>query len=758
MSVAGKVANAAWQGDVLVCGGGWSGMLCAKHCKEQGLNTHILEKASVLGGVWVYNEKTPGGVMASTQTTSSWSFTEISDFPLLKEDGLNTDFPRHDIVLDYLQRFGRHNGLDEIATFNVEAVRVQKISGLFHTLASDGKLYVSKRIAMATGLLGNPRSKGFESLTKDFTGEIRHANTYKRITDEHYGKNVLVVGGGETASDLCNEVSYAANMVYLSIPNGQWFGGRFNQHWDYATAWPLDNFSSRLRRTLLDGNPDPEKFEAMKVWAERYDGTSGHGYECWKSPFETYGQAIINKSNDVLRRCVLGRVTPKGKMTRMKGRTVYFSDGSEIHDIDLIYFATGYGMYFPMLKDLNRENQCASTLYRFCMDTVDEDIGFVGFCRPIRGSFPSLSETCSRLLAYSWAGKVAIPPPHERERICRLNRLQRDMFFTGFDKFGYTMKCPSSGGVYRANYRAAGLVDLFMFTDEIAKDLGIMPNYWRVLMECGVRKYFLSILAPHHQGQYMLNDPSKREYVFSRFEYFLSRFPVLIPIIFSLFQGIFQEWKAYLRNRFWWTLGYLLVRKPHAGAIHVYDFKAAFRRAQCALSVPDALKGEWPPADGLPRCQNQNEFCNSLTRIAMGNCDSGDTCGSGSCGTSSCAPASSGSGPSKLCSGCGQKVSDCRCVANAAALAESRARTQSKGICKGCGAFKNKCCCPPEKEDEEEDQATASPARSGTPSKSRSKKAAASPAADNSTPVKSRSASPAPARATGRKNGKKAAK
>ena len=104
-------------------------------------------------------------------------------------------------------------------------------------------------------------------MTKDFTGEVRHANTYKRVLEEHYGKNILVVGGGETASDLCNEISYAAENVYLSIPNGQWFGGRFNQHWEYSSAWPLDNFSSRMRRFMLDGNPEPEKYEMMKVWA-----------------------------------------------------------------------------------------------------------------------------------------------------------------------------------------------------------------------------------------------------------------------------------------------------------------------------------------------------------------------------------------------------------------------------------------------------------------------------------------------------------
>ena len=139
-----------------------SGMLCAKHCREQGLNVHILEKSYQLGGVWVYNEKVPGGVMASTQTTSSWSFTEISDFPLTPEDGLNTDFPRHDIVLNYLQRFARKEGLPDITSFNCEAQEIKKINGLFHTVGSDGNLYVSKRICMATGQLGNPRSRGFE--------------------------------------------------------------------------------------------------------------------------------------------------------------------------------------------------------------------------------------------------------------------------------------------------------------------------------------------------------------------------------------------------------------------------------------------------------------------------------------------------------------------------------------------------------------------------------------------------------------------
>jgi hypothetical protein len=450
------------------------------------------------------------------------------------------------------------------------------------------------------------------------------------VEAEHYGKNILVIGGGETASDLTNEISYVAKDVYLSIPNGQWFGGRFNQHWEYASAWPLDNFSSRMRRLLLNGNPEPEKFEAMKEWAERYDGFHGHGFECWKSQYEVYGQAIINKSNDVLRRVVLGRVFPKGKIARMEGRNVYFEDGTVAEDIDLIYFATGYRMEFPFLEKIGRKNQCVSKLYKLCLDTIDENIAFVGFARPIRGSFPSLSESCARYVAKLWAKKVPMPTAYERERICRLDKLRRDVFFTAFDQYGYTKPCPDTGGVAHANARAAGLVDLFNFTDDLAQLSGVMPNYTRILFECGFKNWLLCMLAPHHQGQFMLNDPSRREYVFNRYRYFLTRFPIFVPIIFSFFSGLFHYTKAYLRNRFFWIIGYLFVKKPHPTSLHIFEYKADIAKKRNKLLRVGALKAEWPPVDG---------------KISA-SCDTG-ACGTTACGdgSSSCAIGSPSSAP-----------------------------------------------------------------------------------------------------------------
>lgn len=432
----------------------------------------------------------------------------------------------------------------------------------------------------------------------------------------------MVIGGGETASDLCAEISYVANNVFLSIPNGQWFGGRFNQHWEYSSAWPLDNFSSRLRRSLLDGNPEPEKFEAMKVWAERYDGFNGHGFECWRSPYGVYGQAIINKSNDILRRVVLGRITPKGKMERMEGRTVYFKDGSCAENIDLIFFATGYRMEFPFLDGIDRRHICASQLYKFCLDTQDDSLSFVGFSRPIRGSFPSLAESAARYLAHLWSGKIPTLPDYERERISRLDRLKRDMFFTAFDQYGYTKVCPVTGGIARANARAPGLQDLFTYNDEMATLCGCMPNYTRILFECGLQKWWICMIAPHHQGQFMLNDPTRREYVFQRYYYFLSRFPMLVPIIFSLFQGLFHYVKAWLRNRFFWMLGYFFVQRPFPTSMHIYEYKAEMDRKKAALMRFGALKDCWPPKKGCcTDAASSGDCCNK----------SSNSCSSGSC-------------------------------------------------------------------------------------------------------------------------------
>jgi monoamine oxidase len=56
--------------DVIVIGGGWSGLLAAKYCLVEGLKTVVLESRDTIGGVWAYtDDQRIGGVMKTKSKT-----------------------------------------------------------------------------------------------------------------------------------------------------------------------------------------------------------------------------------------------------------------------------------------------------------------------------------------------------------------------------------------------------------------------------------------------------------------------------------------------------------------------------------------------------------------------------------------------------------------------------------------------------------------------------------------------------------------
>src|ERR1051325_1208883 len=92
--------------DVLVLGGGWSGLMACKYAKAAGLRVRVLEQRDTIGGVWAYTEDPPvGGVMQTTVTTSSRCITEMSDFPMPE---WAPDFLHHTEVMTYLDAYARH--------------------------------------------------------------------------------------------------------------------------------------------------------------------------------------------------------------------------------------------------------------------------------------------------------------------------------------------------------------------------------------------------------------------------------------------------------------------------------------------------------------------------------------------------------------------------------------------------------------------------------------------------------------------------
>ena len=216
-------------GDVLILGGGWSGLMACKYAKSAGLYPVVLEKRETIGGVWAYTDDTAcGGAMKNTVTTSSKCITEISDFPMPPE---TPDFPHHTQVLDYLERYADHFDLRRHVRLGEDVARVAKAGDTWHVETRRGHTYSATRLIVCTGVHQRPADVSGDARFERFTGTLRHSASVKQIGPEHAGRVIVVWGGGESASDIAYEASQVAERVHFCIPNGQWFIPKVIDRW-----------------------------------------------------------------------------------------------------------------------------------------------------------------------------------------------------------------------------------------------------------------------------------------------------------------------------------------------------------------------------------------------------------------------------------------------------------------------------------------------------------------------------------------------
>jgi dimethylaniline monooxygenase (N-oxide forming) len=482
------------QYDVLVLGGGWSGLLACKYCKAAGLKTLVLEKRTTIGGVWAYTDESAwGGVMRNTVTTSSKCITEISDFPM--PDGY-PDFLHHSQILSYLTRYGSRFELFPHVRLGEEVTRATKRGESWQVSTRSGRTYSAKHLIVATGVHQQPADMSADARFEGFGGTLVHSARVKQLADEHAKKVFVVWGGGESASDVAYEASLVAERVYFCIPNGQWFLPKVVDRWPpFPSGAPkvLDQTSSRLRLFLSPTHRYSPFVNQYLTWLL---GFNGHGQEPWRTP-APYNRSFFNKSTDVLSRVKAGVVIPKRDVARCDGRTVHFTDGTKA-DADYIVTCSGYRIAFPFLDGGAAGSDPRGWYkYVFCQD--DPSLAFVGFARPIFGSIPGIAELQSRLVAGVFTGRLSLPPREERART-----IEHDRRFW-------------SRHLRHTSLRIAGLVDHFVYCDQLATLIGCRPRLWRLLWR-NPRRWWQAITAPWNGCQFWLDDAEHRDRVFATFD------------------------------------------------------------------------------------------------------------------------------------------------------------------------------------------------------------------------------------------------
>lgn len=389
---------------VCIIGAGASGITAAKTFREQGIDFDCFEKGSGIGGNWRYeNDNGMSSAYRSLHIISSKWNMQYSDFPMPENF---PDYGHHSDVLRYFEEYVDHFGFREAIRFNCEVSDVSPHpQGGWEVTLAGGETHHYQAVVVANGHHWNPRWPDFPGR---FTGEVLHSHHYK--TPEAFdGKNVLIVGIGNSACDIAVDLSRLARTVYLStrrsayvlpkyvlgIPNDQWLHPLF------------DYFPLALRRTAF------RILAYMTVGNQERYGLPRPRHKLLQE-HPTLNQEFLSYVGH-------GRIKIKPDIRELQGERVGFVDGSS-EPFDTIIYATGYNITFPFLKpEVFTVQDNRVHLFRRVIDPEEPNLFFLGLLQPL-GAIMPLAELQARWIAGLLSGTMALPDKARMHRAIEADR------------------------------------------------------------------------------------------------------------------------------------------------------------------------------------------------------------------------------------------------------------------------------------------------------------------------------------------------
>ena len=313
-----------------VIGAGAAGLAVAKNFKARGIPFDCLEREGDLGGLW--NIGTNSGIVyETTHFVSSRDFQGYEDFPMPEDWPV---YPSHEYGLTYLRSYAEHFGVLDHISFNRTVENVEPCDAGWHvSLKGEEEPRLYRGIVIANGHHDVPRYPDYPG---EFTGEILHSRDYKS-PKQLSGKNILVVGAGNSGCDIAVDAVHLGRNVMLSMRRGYYFVPNF------TLGWPTDDVMD-----FLEPVPMPRKFRSW-IYSVSHFILVGR-YWRFGLPKPDYGilEAHPTVNTHIPVYASQGLVTPKPAIARLDGNIVHFTDGSQ-EQADMIVYATGYHFAIPFI-------------------------------------------------------------------------------------------------------------------------------------------------------------------------------------------------------------------------------------------------------------------------------------------------------------------------------------------------------------------------------------------------------------------------
>jgi thioredoxin reductase len=222
--------------DVVVVGGGQSGLAVGYYLRRTGLSFVILDARSGPGGAWLQ-------AWDSLRLFSPARFSSLPGWPM---EGGADHYPTRDEALEYLRRYEARYRLPVERPVRVEAVQPDGERLLVET---DHGAWSAAAVVGATGSWERPYVPAYPG-RRVFRGEQLHSARY-RSPAPFAGKRVLVVGGGNSGAQIQAELSRLADSTWVTLEEPRFLPDEVDGRYlfEQATArW----------RALQEGRTPPE--------------------------------------------------------------------------------------------------------------------------------------------------------------------------------------------------------------------------------------------------------------------------------------------------------------------------------------------------------------------------------------------------------------------------------------------------------------------------------------------------------------------
>lgn len=383
---------------VAIIGAGSSGIAACKVLKQHGVPFTCFEAGDRVGGNWVYgNSNGQSSAYRSLHINTSRPKMQYSDFPMPAH---YPEFPHHTHIAEYFDQYAEHFGIKPHIRFRTKIASAEPVTGGGWELTTDnGGHEQYSALIVANGHHWSRRWPD-PPFPGEFTGQVMHAHDY-RTPEEFTGKNVLVVGFGNSAVDIAVELSRVAASSMLSVRRG------FHVIPKFILGRPLDQ---SIVPTWL-----PFKVQrAIFSFALRLQQGDVTQYGLPKPDHELL-HAHPTVSSDLLTRLSHGDIKIKPNIKQLAGKEVIFSDGSRAA-VDAIIYCTGYKVDFPFFSpDLISAPNNDLPLFCRVFHPQYSDLFFIGLLQPL-GAIMPLAELQSEWVADHLVGDYALPSATEMKQ------------------------------------------------------------------------------------------------------------------------------------------------------------------------------------------------------------------------------------------------------------------------------------------------------------------------------------------------------